>query len=371
MERVGVLFGGPSPEHDISILTGLLACRGLRTAGFPILGIYWSKQGEFHQVDTSVEPKAFEGGVPSKSVPLVLKVGDGGGFYPVSSGLFSKGKRLEIDVVLNACHGGPGEDGTLQSTLDMAHVRYTGPTARSAALGMDKLAFGGVVAEAGLAHLPRVLLTPTTTAVDFPGPYIIKPRFGGSSIGIDVVDDLETARMRLTSNVHLKAGAVLEPYRRDLHDLQIAVRSWPEIQLSAIERPIRKGSTGVILSYGDKYIAGEGMDTAPRELPAKISESLAKAVAESALIVADLVAVRGAYRIDFLASDEGEFYVNEVNTIPGSLSWYLWVEPKVPFDRQLAGFVEEAIARPSVVNISAGADGSVLKSATSVASKLA
>ena len=107
-------------------------------------------------------------------------------------------------------------------------------------------------------------------SVGFDGPYIVKPRFGGSSIGIDVVADLAVARARLGANTHLATGAVLEPYRPDLHDLQIAVRTLARArQLSAIERPLRSaGASGEILGYADKYVGGEGMASAPRELPA-------------------------------------------------------------------------------------------------------
>ena len=96
------------------------------------------------------------------------------------------------------------------------------------------------MAAAGIATLPRLALTETTDDVGFGGPYIVKPRFGGSSIGIQVVEDLATARALLLSrNTHLRAGAVLEPFRPDLYDVQVALRRWPATQVSAIERPLR------------------------------------------------------------------------------------------------------------------------------------
>src|SRR6185503_1777039 len=97
------------------------------------------------------------------------------------------------------------------------------------------------------------LLTPDGP-VDFAGPYIVKPRYGGSSIGIDIVADLETARARLGANVHLKAGAVIEPYRADSYDLNIAVRTWPALELSAIEKPVRSSGGAEIYGYADKYV---------------------------------------------------------------------------------------------------------------------
>jgi D-alanine-D-alanine ligase len=197
----------------------------------------------------------------------------------------------------------------------------------------------------------------------------VKPRFGGSSIGVDVVADYETARARLRANPHLRRGAVLEPYQPELFDLQIGVRMWPDIQLSAIERPIRTRAGGEILAYADKYVGPEGMTTAPRELPARIMPELERQIRTVAPELAALVGVRGVARIDFLSDGEA-LYLNEVNTIPGSLARYLWIEPKVTFARLLLDLLGEAIARPAVTFSVAGADGSVLRGAGAIGGKL-
>jgi D-alanine-D-alanine ligase len=203
----------------------------------------------------------------------------------------------------------------------------------------------------------------------FPGPYIIKPRFGGSSIGVEVVGDIDTARARLRVNPHLKRGAVLEPYQSELFDLQIAVRLWPDVQLSAIEKPLRTRANGEILAYSDKYVGPEGMTTAPRELPARIAPDLERQIRTVAPEVAHLVGVRGVARIDFL-SDGDALYVNEVNTIPGSLARYLWIDPPLQFARLLLDLLSEAMARPSVSFSVAGSDGSVLRGAGPISGKL-
>jgi D-alanine-D-alanine ligase len=269
---------------------------------------------------------------------------------------------------VNCCHGGPGEDGSLQGALDLAGVRYTGPTAAGAALGMDKLAFGDVVTNAGMPSLARALLT-ATGEVGFSGPYIVKPRFGGSSIGVETVNDIDTARARLGANVHLRAGAVVEPYRADAADLNIAVRTHPGIELSAIERPQRTQSDGQILDYRDKYVGGEGMASAPRDLPADIPTDLADRIRGYATTIASLASVRGVARIDFLLSGD-ELFVNEINTIPGSLAKYLWIEPEVPFTQLLTDMLAEAEARPTTHYTTSGADGTALRSAGTIASKL-
>ena len=238
-----------------------------------------------------------------------------------------------------------------------------------AALGMDKLAFGALVAAAGLPTLPRVLLTADGDPPPFDGPFIVKPRFGGSSIGIDVVEDFGTAVARLEVNSHLRFGAVVEPYRPDMTDLQVAVRTWPVLELSAVERPLRVSGSVDILDYRDKYVAGEGMAGADRELPARIPSELEKGLRQAAERIAALAEVRGVARIDFL-SDGSQFVVNEINTVPGSLARYLWVAPPIPFATLLGDLLAEARQRPTHGYSAAGADGSVLRSAGSIAGKL-
>ncbi len=367
---VGVAFGGPSPEHDVSVLTGLQVVRALgAVGGSRVRALYWARTGDWFEVELGLEGKAFADGLPRGAAPLRLVACPGGGFVTAKGGVLGKERRVEVEVVVNCCHGGPGEDGTLQGSLDLAGLSYTGPAAAGAALGMDKAAFGSVVGAAGLPCLPRALLGVDGPDPAFPGPYIVKPRYGGSSIGIDVVADLATARARLGANSHLRCGAVIEPYRPDLWDLQVAMRSWPSLELSAVERPLRSTVSAEILTYADKYVGAEGMASAPRELPAALGTDVEERLRSVAARVAGLVGLRGLARLDFLA-DEHQLYVNEVNTIPGSLARYLWVEPMVSFGELLADLVAEARARPATAWTTAGADGSVLRSAGTIASKL-
>ncbi len=365
---VGVLFGGPTPEHDISILTGLLALHELERSGSDVVGIYWTKTGMFYSVPRGVEAEAFLDGLPKGSSELSLRLGNQGGFF--ASARMGKDRAIELEAVVLATHGGPGEDGSLQAALDLAGVSYTGPTVAGAALGMDKWSFGAVMASVGIPTLARALLETSTTSLPFDGPYILKPRFGGSSIGIDVVADLATASARLWTNPHFALGCVLEPYRSDLADIQIAVRTYPALALSAIERPLRRTDQSEILDYRDKYVGGEGMVSAPRQLPAVMPEAQADAVRDITTRIAEVASVRGVARVDFLASDD-ELFVNEINTIPGSLAKHLFVEPPLAFAQLLGDLIAEAVQRPAHRYSAAGADGQVLRKATSIASKLA
>ncbi|NNN21544.1 MAG: hypothetical protein HKL80_06020 [Acidimicrobiales bacterium] len=375
--KVAVLFGGPSPEHDVSILTGLQALRALSdSSAHQCIGIYWSKQNEFYKVPVNLEgsdfAQAMESGRSVNGAELLkFEIGQGGGFKDAKGGFGKKTKPLEIDCVLNCCHGGPGEDGSIQGALNMSGIKYSGPNLTGAQLGMDKATFGALIKSQGLPGLDRVVMTEDSKDIVFPGPYILKPRFGGSSVGIDVVTDLTTARSRMKVNLHLKQGAVIEPYRSDLFDLQIAVKSWPQVELSAIERPIRSSGPGEILGYRDKYVGGQGMAGAPRELPANVGEQLKKNICEAAMEVAQVAGIRGVARIDFLCSENEEYYVNEVNTIPGSLSRYLFIDPPITFIDLLNDMIEEAMKSPAVAFSATGADGSALRSAGTISAKLA
>jgi D-alanine-D-alanine ligase len=365
LATVAVVFGGPSPEHDVSVLTGLRAARTLAEAGGGPLAIYWGKAGDWFSVDPMLEAGDFIEGPPRRAQELSLTVGPGGGFI-------AKRRRVEIDVVLNCCHGGPGEDGTLQSAFDLCGIRATGPSAAGSALGMDKYAFGAAVASAGLRTLPRVLLTGVgaAPAINFPPPYIVKPRFGGSSIGIEVTATLDDAVALVRASPHMREGAVVEPYLEDGRDVNIAIRTHPELQLSAIEAPVRASPRG-ILSYSEKYLrSGDGLEGLPRELPARLPDGVANEIRSSAARVAEVVGVRSVARLDFLVRGT-EAWVNEINTIPGSLASYLWIDPKISFEHQLLDMIAETQTEPPRTFTTAGSDGTLLRSAESIAAKLA
>lgn len=355
MSRPAVVFGGPSDEHDISILTGLQATHALGD----VEAFYWSKSGEWYQVDPGSEAAEFIDGPPRRSKEIQLIAAPGQGFA---------GKRsIPVSAVLICCHGGPGEDGTLQGILDLAGIRYTGPGQAASALGMDKLAFGAAMAAAGLPTLRRVLIT-GDVGEPFDGPIICKPRFGGSSIGIEVVADWDTALALVGSSPFYLAGGVAEPFLEESRDLQLAVRTWPATELSAIEEPVRSGAG--IYSYSQKYLAWGGEVSGGRRLPALLDKDLKSRLHKMATSVTVAAGLRGICRIDFLERG-GEVFVNEVNTIPGSMAAYLWIVPPLSRLDLFSGMIDEALNRPQRRFSITGADGSALRNAGAISSKLA
>ena len=374
MTRPGVCFGGPSPEHDISILTGLQAVHAFAEAGRDPVALYWSPTGAWHEVDPALEASAFADGVPRGASEVELVGRPGVGFVRAER----RRRSVPVEVIVNCCHGGPGEDGGLPAVLDLAGIPYTGPGQWSAAICMDKLAFSGAVAAAGLNALPLWLLTPESPddgdVADLAhGPLIAKPRFGGSSIGIEIVEDLATARALAATSPLLRDGAVVQRYLTDIIDLNISVRTWPELRLSAVERPVRGDST--IYTYAQKYLrGGGGMATAPRELPAMLPEPISTALRAAAAEVSRLVMARSVMRIDFLwdgSDDPSGLWVNEINPIPGSLSWYFWANEGDSLIELLDDLIAEALDGPTRRFVTQGADGTALRSVGTIAAKLA
>ena len=357
MAKPAVIFGGPSDEHDISILTGLQVTRALGD----VHAVYWSKLGDWFEVDTDLEAADFADGVPRKSRELTFVASPG-------QGLVAKKRPLDVDVAVIACHGTPGEDGTLQGLLDLAGLRYTGPGQAASALGMDKLAFAAAMSAAGLPTLARALVvTGEEPAPAFEEPYIVKPRFGGSSIGIEVADDWPTVLALKRSSSFFDQGAVVEAFLTGSRDLQVAVRTYPKWELSAIEAPARAADG--IYSYDQKYLAWGGEASAGRELPATLDAGLEDEIRVLSTRVTEVAGLRGIARIDYLERD-GEIVVNEVNTIPGSMGAYLWIDPPISREQLFRDMVDEARSAPVRRFSVAGSDGTALRSAGTIASKL-
>lgn len=355
--KVGVIIGGPSPEHDISILTGLQSARILSTKNDVSL-IYWSKDNKWFLVDTNLESTDFVDNPKIFSNELHLTLG--------KNNCFSyKRKKLEIDVFLNSCHGGPGEDGTLQGLLEVMNAKYTGPNLTTAQLCMDKYAFYSLMKTNNLPVLDKFRIDQTSMP-EFNGPYVLKPQFGGSSIGVEVVKDYETA-LKITESSNLyDRGAILEPYLENADDLLIGVRNFPVFNYSEIEKPIRNSN---FFSYEDKYLNNGGLEGSKRELPAVLPQETVRKIQSYVEAINKIIPARGIVRYDFLYVSQ-EIYINEINTVPGSHALYLWKNSNISKYDLLQNLVNEAIndeVKPWTIQ---GSDGLALKNAKDINSKL-
>ena len=196
---------------------------------------------------------------------------------------------------------------------------------------------------------------------------ILKPRFGGSSIGVEVIEDYETA-VKLTDNSNLYSqGATVEKFLENSYDLLVGVRTYPEVDFSEIEKPIRT-TNYELFSYNDKYLDNGGLEGSKRELPANIDKKIEETIKDMLMKFLDTTEIRGISRVDFLLHNE-DIYLNEVNTIPGSHALYLWQNlGKSKYDL-LNDMITEARDKTSNWSID-GSDGIALKNAKDIQSKL-
>jgi D-alanine-D-alanine ligase len=355
--KIGVIIGGPSPEHDISILTGLQSAR-LLSAKNDVSIIYWTKDNKWFLLDSNLESTDFVDNPKIFTKELHITLGKVNCFS-------HKRKKLDIDIFLNSCHGGPGEDGTLQGLLELMDVRYTGPNLTTAQLCMDKYAFYSLMKTNNLPVLDKFRILKDKSP-DFTGPYVLKPQFGGSSIGVEVVKDYETALKLIESSDLYSKGALLERYLQNADDLLIGVRNYPELNYSEIEKPIRNSN---LFSYEDKYLNNGGLEGSKRELPVALSEDINQKIFSYVKEINKIIPSRGIVRYDFLKI-ENKVYINEINTIPGSHALYLWKNLNVSKYELLNDVVQEGLNDKTNQWSTQGSDGLALKSAKDIQSKL-
>ena len=356
--KLAVIYGGPSPEHDISILTGLQAAKIL-SSKYEVLNIYWSRDNRWFLVDNDLESKDFLENKDIFKREITIK-------YDSNAGFYMKKKKIEIDLIVNSCHGGPGEDGTLQSLFTLLGLNFTGPSLTTSQLCMDKYAFFTLMNSNNIPVLEKHLVSEKDNP-KFDGPYILKPRFGGSSIGVEIVEDYKTAiTMSSTSDLY-NQGATIEKYLEESSDLLIAVRSFPQKNYSEIEKPIRSNNFE-LFSYTDKYLENGGLEGSKRELPADISKEVEEEIYRILDLFMSIVDIRGIARVDFLLKEK-ELYLNEVNTIPGSHALYLWESKGFSKFELINDMISEARNSSSSWSTE-GSDGTALKSAKDIKSKL-
>lgn len=368
MTSIGVVFGGPSPEHDISILTGLQAARALHQAGEDVTCLYWDKAGAWRRVSPMAEATDFlEPAIPgSTEVEFTLP----GGFVERRR---LRATPIEFGAVLNCCHGGPGEDGSLAALLRLAGLRTSGPGPQTGALLMDKFATASVARAVGVPTIETVLPADDSTDAELPAPpWVAKPRFGGSSIGVEPdVEDLATVEALGRSGTG-RAGMLIQPFLKGWMDLNISVRTHPQLELSVIERPLKDEVPEGVYSYRDKYLTGgSGMDAAPRELPARIPAEVASRIVEYTRRLVQPLGLTGAPRVDYLWDGRDGVVLCEVNAIPGAWGNHLWEASGVDRLQLYRDLVGEALLDPpELPQWSGSSDGHALRMSGSIAAKL-
>ena len=323
---IGVVFGGKSCEHDISIITGVLTLNVLEGAGYEVVPIYIDGEGFWYTGGSMNNVASFGAGnvdMRKKWKPIHI--------LPGSDGLYNqKGKRLtSIDTAVLCTHGVSGEDGCLQGLLELSGIPYTGSGVFASAAGMNKAIAKKLFEAAGLPVAPYVigkskqLKNPgeLAAAIEKLGlPIIVKPANLGSSIGISVASDTEglVEAVRIASKYD--NTLVLEKAFVDFGEFNCAVlgRGCDTIT-SGIEQPIGWKD---FLTFDNKYLDLKEGEIGVRT-PAEIDDELKSKIKMLAKRAFECIEASGVARVDLIL-DNGTLYVNEINTIPGSLSYYLF-----------------------------------------------
>jgi D-alanine-D-alanine ligase len=351
---VGVVFGSMSPEHEISVITACQAMPVLSELGATVIPIYITKGGSWITDPSFVELQTFRQQLPEKGDAIGLDLA-AGSFRIGSGSLLGRPRELEVDVLFPMLHGGHGEDGTLAALATLARIPQAGSGTLAGALGMDKFRSKQLLQALGLPVVPAGL---ADTAAQASGlaqqagyPLVVKPNRSGSSIGVTLVASEEELAAAVELAFTVDSEVVVERAVAGAQDLNCAVKSAPP-RASEVERPFKGDG---VLSYTDKYVGGAGppekseghsgkaKGDSRRELPAIIPAELRSRCQELAVRSFDALGCRGAARVDFLYSDQGELFVNEVNTLPGSLGFYLWEATGVGFPALLEELVREGL----------------------------
>ena len=257
---------------------------------------------------------------------------------PLGKGLFKKPQKIDIDVVFPVLHGVHGEDGTVQGLLELADIPYVGSGVLSSAIGIDKEITKQFLIQNGIQVLSCLSFSRHDWMLDeeivvkkiegeYRYPGIIKPAHLGSSIGVKVANDIDDLTVAMNAAIYLDEKVIVEPYLVNSIEVNCSVLGNDQPIASITEQPLKQGD---LLSFDDKYIHGSqsrSMDSAKRIIPAPVSESQNNKIHETAIKTFQVLGCKGVARIDFLLdSQTGNCYVNEINTLPGSISYYLWKE---------------------------------------------
>ena len=337
--KLGVLFGGVSVEHEISIITAIQAMNNIDSIKYDIIPIYIAKDGTWYSGAMLKDMKIYSDMDLLKryAKEVVLYKRDGKFILQNKRGLLRK-DIAELDMCFPIMHGTSGEDGNLQGYLETIGIPYCESDTYAAVVGQDKVFMKQIWNACGVP----IVKYDWFYDIDFNKdpdkiierlekigyPLIVKPARLGSSVGITFCKNNNELREAILEAINYDNKILVEEVVNNLIEVNISVLgNYQKQSLSVIEEV---GSTNSFLTYDDKYKGGtkgpsKGMASARRIIPARISDKLTKEVRDIAIKAFKSLNSSGVVRIDFLIDKEKEkVYANEINSIPGSLSYYLW-----------------------------------------------
>jgi D-alanine-D-alanine ligase len=360
--QLGVIFGSRTCEHEVSVISALQLMKAVNREKYDVTPIYISMRGEWFSGDPLLDIATYSGfdenqkGLFRVELDLTARSGALTTAEP-AKGLFGKEKtRLvaRLDCVIPVMHGMHGEDGTLQGLLEMCDIPYTSSGVAASAVGMDKVYMKQFFRGCGFPVLPscwylRSLWEESPETVlngiekQLPYPVFVKPSMLGSSIGVSKAKDRDSLKKALELAFEFDRKVLVEKGLENPLELNCSVLGYGDEAIpSEIEMPVTGGD---LLSFMDKYIQGnasaKGMASLKRVLPAPVEPELRDRIRALSVEIFKAMDCKGVVRIDYMFDtvDSG-LYITEINTIPGSLAFYLWEPCGVPYseliDRMVA-----------------------------------
>ena len=387
--NIAVFFGSRSCEHDVSIVSALQCIEATKAAGFNVTPVYISRDGLWYtgepleNIETFREFNPMTKGITRVTLDVTANAGDLWAWPPQRAGLFAKVPTplCHIDCVIPVFHGWHGEDGTIQGLLEMANIPYASSGVAGSAIGMDKIAMKQILRGAGFPVLDFVWFTreqlkKERQAViervekEIKYPAFIKPAALGSSIGVSRAKNREELERALDVAASYDRRILVEV--GVVHPVEIncaAVGYGEDVRASVCEMPV-PSSNDTFLDFWQKYLRnastkGEdsrGMKSLSRVVPAPIGDELTGRIQTMTCDIFKLLDCCGTVRVDFILDQNDMLFVNEPNTIPGSLAFYLWKASGLDFPKLIEKMVEDALRAHADKNSSVFAyDSSILK----------
>ena len=344
-KQIGVIFGSRSCEREVAIISAVQLMRHIDREKYDVIPVYIDQNGSWYTGDILTEITSYQPFQSDKSgvTKVFPDLTSGSGALLTidkGAGLFSRERiriAARIDVYIVVMHGLNGEDGTLQGLLELANVPYTSTGVAGSALGMDKIMMKQFFRGAGLPVLPGLwytrsmfdtgrekVLQQIENEIGF--PVFVKPANLGSSIGVSRADDIEELADSLELAFEYDRRVLVEKGLDKPIELNCSVAGYDEVaEASPIEMPLGGDE---FLDFSDKYLAtggSKGMASLHRVLPAPIDDELRDKLQEMSRIIFRMMDCKGVVRIDYMFDKKEEkVYITEINTIPGSLAFYLW-----------------------------------------------
>ena len=387
--NIAVFFGSRSCEHDVSIVSALQCIEATKAAGFNVTPVYISRDGLWYtgepleNIETFREFNPMTKGITRVTLDVTANAGDLWAWPPQRAGLFAKvpAPLCHIDCVIPVFHGWHGEDGTIQGLLEMANIPYASSGVLGSAIGMDKIAMKQILRGAGFPVLDFVWFTreqlkKERQAViervekEIKYPAFIKPAALGSSIGVSRAKNREELERALDVAASYDRRILVEV--GVVHPVEIncaAVGYGEDVRASVCEMPV-PSSNDTFLDFWQKYLRnastkGEdsrGMKSLSRVVSAPIGDELTGRIQTMTCDIFKLLDCCGTVRVDFILDQNDMLFVNEPNTIPGSLAFYLWKASGLDFPKLIEKMVEDALRAHADKNSSVFAyDSSILK----------